>query len=446
MVWQGLSPSYAEMRAQIETMPVIETHEHWAGVCVLDPEIDILRLMVNGYYASDLQSASADYNPRTSCGMFAGGPLVDLLVDVAQPFDARYAAWRTYHERTCHTAYAKSMLAGMRACWGLESLEKNALLEVQARMRADRDQGYCDRMLAEHGIRAMVVDVDLTYILSGMLPYRPEFARFVFDLPSYHEVYNEACLRKPHLEAQLGRKIVTLDDYMEAVDGYLQKAIAFGIVGMKDQSAYHRCIEYGNPDRAQAEAIFNRLITHPRDMFGSEEVRPLDDYLFNRLLRLAARYRLPVQVHTGHMAGIRNDIRKSNPAHLTSMLELHADVTFDLFHGGWPYLGEYLFLGKNYPNVNLDMCWTNEIDPAYSVEFFRRAVQTVPHAKISAFGGDTDLFEMQVGSLIIARDNLAIALADLVDTEWLTRDEAVQIAQAMLFTNPNRLFNLNLQA
>ena len=46
------------------------------------------------------------------------------------------------------------------------------------------------------------------------------------------------------------------------------------------------------------------------------------------------------------------------------MLELHSEVVFDLFHGGWPFMGEFLFLGKNYPNVNLDMCWANTIDPA----------------------------------------------------------------------------------
>ena len=444
-MWQGISPSYSEIRAQVAAMPVIETHEHWTGVCQLDPELDILRMLVNsGYYSSDLQSASGDYGQPLPSGMFTTGALLDFLADTKQPIEARYETWRKYHDRTCYTAYTKVMLAGMRACWGLASIELNDLLAVQERMRAERDQSYADRMLAAQGIRAMVVDVDLVEVMSGRLPHRADFARLVFDLPQYHEVNSEARLRKPHLEVQLGRKIVTLDDYLEAFDGYLQQAIEFGIVGIKDQSAYWRCIRYENPDRGQAEAIFNRLITNPRTMYGSKEVRPLDDYLFNRFMRLAARYSLPVQVHTGHMAGIRNDIQKTNPAHLTSMLELHADVTFDLFHGGWPYMGEFLFLGKNYPNVNLDMCWVNEIDPTYCVELFRRAVQTVPHAKISAYGGDTESFEMQVGSLTLARDNVASALSSLLDAGWLCREEVLDIAHAMFFDNPNRIFKLKL--
>ncbi len=446
MVWHSVSPAYASIREEIDAIPVIETHEHWTGICPPDPELDILRMLVsNGYYSSDLQSASADYRPQQiSMGLFPGGALVDFVADTTQPVEARYAAWRPYHDRTRFTAYTRAMLEGMRVCWGLASTELDDLLAVQAHMRAERNQAFADRMLATHGIRAMVADVGLTEVLNGNMPYRAGFARLVLDLPQYHDIHNEADLRKLHLEARLGRKIVTLDDYLAAFESYLQQAIDFGIVGIKDQSAYTRSLHYENPDRSQAEAVFNRIMLNPHSTLGSEEARPLDDYLFNRFLRLAARYSLPVQVHTGHMAGIRNDIQKTNPAHLTSMLELHADVTFDLFHGGWPYLGEYLFLGKNYPNVNLDMCWVNEIDPAYCVEFFRRAVQTVPYSKVSAYGGDTWLFEMTIGSLSLARDNIAFALSSLVDTGWLGREEALQVAHAMLFDNPNRLFKLNL--
>jgi len=49
------------------------------------------------------------------------------------------------------------------------------------------------------------------------------------------------------------------------------------------------------------------------------------------------------------MAGIRNDIAKTNAVHLTPVLELHRDVRFDLFHGNWPYMGEYLYLARTTP-------------------------------------------------------------------------------------------------
>jgi len=57
------------------------------------------------------------------------------------------------------------------------------------------------------------------------------------------------------------------------------------------------------------------------------------------------------------MAGIRNDIAKTNAVLMRPLLELYKDVKFDLFHGNWPYLGELLYLAKSYPNVAIDCCW-----------------------------------------------------------------------------------------
>jgi hypothetical protein len=442
-MWKKQSPSHEALRARIEALPVIETHEHWSGICPANDRLDVLAWLADAsYYQSDLGSASGDFGDRIPRQGFAMSPLTEFMADTRHAFDARYDAWRTHHDRTCHTAYARSVFEGLRACWGLKSVEKADLLALQERMRAERNQAYSDRMLAQHGIQGMVVNAITPFpdIVAGRTPYRKGFARFVMDLPQYHEIFGEASIRKPHLEAALGRRIVTLDDYLEAFELFLKQAIAFGIVGLKDQTAYRRALDFGNPPRARAEEIFNRIIARPRDTFGTAEVRDLDDFLFNRFLRLAARHRLPVQVHTGHMAGLRNEILKASPALLTPMLELHADVAFDLFHGGWPFMGEFLFLGKNYPNVSLDLCWVNTIDPLYSVELLQRGVMTVPHSKIMGYGGDTHLFETQVGGLILARDNIAIALAGLVDSGWLGLDEAEAVARAWLFDNPGRMF------
>jgi predicted TIM-barrel fold metal-dependent hydrolase len=144
------------------------------------------------------------------------------------------------------------------------------------------------------------------------------------------------------------------------------------------------------------------------------------------------------------MAKIRNEITKTNPAHLTRVLELHEDVEFDLFHGGWPFMGEFLFLGKNYPNVSLDMCWAHAIDPKYSVELLERALMTIPYTKIMGFGGDTGKAEWTVGYLLLAKDNIAMALSSMIDLGWIDGEAAERIAASWLYDNPNRLFRLGL--
>ena len=171
----------------------------------------------------------------------------------------------------------------------------------------------------------------------------------------------------------------------------------------------------------------------------------MDDYLFHAFIRMARDLDLPVQFHTGLLAGNRNNISNANASHLIPILELHRDVRFDLFHANWPYGGEWLFLGKNYPNVYLNFCWANIIDPFYCQQLFQQCVSVVPHGKIFAYGSD---FGGQAdhawAHAEIMRENLAIALSNLVDQEYLSLSEAKKIAAAWMYENPNQFFRLGL--
>jgi predicted TIM-barrel fold metal-dependent hydrolase len=197
--------------------------------------------------------------------------------------------------------------------------------------------------------------------------------------------------------------------------------------------------------RSDAERIFNRLLTDPRSQLAWPNAKPLDDYLFHQFMRFARELDLPVQIHTGHLADTRNRVSQANAALLTPVLELHSAVQFDLFHGNWPYLGDFLFLGKNYPNAILDLCWAYVVDPLYSQELLRRAVMTVPHTKIHGFGGDYSVVpELVVAHLTIAREAIASALTDLVECGWLEEEEALHLAADWLYNNPNRFYGLGL--
>ncbi|MBU8902206.1 MAG: amidohydrolase [Victivallales bacterium] len=430
-MWKSKALKFAELRNYIDTIPVIETHQHYVGICPKDEELDILAVLCLGYHRSDLWSCADDF----------ANDVCAYISDKEVAFDKRFKTWDKYWKRTRNTAYAKAFFEGFKACWGIDDLKKSTLIKLQERMRRERDSDFYQKMYEKFNIKAMIVNVELVDILEKKVDFSP-ICRFVFDLPGYHSLFNINDIRKAHLKNEQKRAIISLDDYLEAFELYLKKAIEFGIVGIKDQTAYRRCINYRNVAKSDAENIFNKIMERPRDAFGTEEIQPLDDFLFHEFMKMAAKYKLPVQIHTGHMAGIRNDIMKTNPAHLTSVLELHQDVSFDLFHGGWPFMGEYLFLGKNYPNVNLDMCWCNSIDPLYSVEFFKRAIMTVPQSKISGFGGDCGSIEVHIGYLIQACDNIAIALSELIDSGWLDLEEAKQVAVALLHDNPARIFGI----
>ncbi|MHB1357813.1 MAG: amidohydrolase family protein, partial [Anaerolineae bacterium] len=292
-------------------------------------------------------------------------------------------------------------------------------------------------------IAARLEDVwpDIKAVLDGSYKLSPR-GRLIISLPGYHAIRDYTAVQQ--LMSPLHLVVTTLDEYVDGCRRIFEGCKRFGVVSFKDQSAYTRTLVYSNPTRAEAESVFNWFMADPRRSASYPDgCKPLDDYLFHCFMRMARDLDLPVQIHTGHMAGIRNDIAKTNAIGLTSLLELHRETRFDLFHANWPYAEELLYLGKNYPNVTLDFCWANIIDPIYCQNLFKQILSSVAHGKVHGYGSDYfGLAERAWAHADIARDNIAIALADMVEMEYMDLDEAKDVAYGWLFGNANAFFRL----
>ncbi len=439
------SPVFDRLYERIAALPVIDCHEHTMGpehrAKNMDntPELgDPLHALFTGYVASDGDSTNV--------------PDRHKVFNLDLPLDERWPIAEEIWRRTEHTAYARVTKIILREVYGIEKLDRAALDVVRSHLENRNAIAFYNQTLDDANIHTVLTDVlgwyDFGAFLKGDLTFPDRWRVLISGLQfrvaarSAGGTQNFAAIQKVG-EWAGGKHITSLAEYEEAMFEALKRGKERGAVGIKDQSAYNREIAYELVPRADAERLFNRVLTSPRYCLGWPEGRALDDYLFHHMCRCARDLDLPVQLHTGHMAGIRNDIAKTNAVHLTNVLELHQGVTFDLFHGNWPYLGEWLFLGKNYPNVTLDFCWLHIIDPDYAIEAMVRGVQTLPHTKIHGFGGDYgDVPEYAAAHLRIARENIAAAMTDLVERGWLEEDQAVQIAADWLFNNPNRTFKL----
>jgi hypothetical protein len=434
------SPLYKRLLDYIEPLPVIDCHEHLSGPESRPPYKEPIAALILGYILSDLQAAAFGIPERD----------FKKLEDAEVSTDEKWPLFEKLWRATEHTAYARVTKLVLKNTYGIQGELTRAALEQVAEKLAGMDEAAYFRTIDQANIRAMLVDVlgwlpgGLGTFLDGKKTF-PEKWRLLISLPGFHAtkfdwqtVENYGSLADKH--------ITSLDEYLEAVFIVFQRCMQRGAIGIKDQSAYDRIVSYDLPTKSEAEKQFNLLMTDPRNVLGWPESKPLNDFLFHQFMRFARELKLPVQLHTGHMAGIRNRVDKTNAAYLTSVLELHRDVRFDIFHGNWPYLGDLLFLGKNYPNVALDCCWLHIVDPAYSIELLERAVLTMSHTKIHGFGGDFgDAPEYVAGHLQIARQNIAAALARLVEGGWLEEEQAQALAKDWLFNNPNRFFNLGFE-
>jgi predicted TIM-barrel fold metal-dependent hydrolase len=167
--------------------------------------------------------------------------------------------------------------------------------------------------------------------------------------------------------------------------------------------------------------------------------------MFHQIVRAAVERDVPIQIHTGLQEGNENILTNSNPTLLANLFVEYRQAKFDIFHGGYPYMGELLALAKNFPNVYLDLCWLYIISPSAGVRMLHEAIETIPSNKIFAFGGDFIVPEGSFGHSVMARRVVSRVLTEKVEDGYLTEEEAVRLGQGMLRDNAAALYRLKLE-
>jgi len=445
---KGLNGCYERILESVEQMPVIDCHEH-QGVfsisSVYKTPTEPIAFLLRGYFVSDLMSAGISQSD------------LQLLLDNNTSTENKWPVFKQYWLRTEHTAYAREVKDIIRY-YGEETVNLESLQRLSQKTH-ELDDKSTIKFLDSLNIKAMLVNTllqpnEVKRFIRGDIKL-PERYKLLIPLPIFHgagDVNAPLFGRGPwsfqgiqSIAGIIDKMVTSLDEFLEAVREIMNRLKELGAVGIKDQSAYFRSLDFAPVTRAEAERLFNKCLSDPNNSLGWPEAKPLDDFLFHEYMRFARDLKLPVQIHTGHMAGIRNRVDKANATLFTQVLELHQEVNFDLFHGNWPYMGDFLFLGKNYPNAYLDLCWVNIIDPIYCVDLLERAVVTVPHKKINGFGGDYGFPEFILPHLSLARRNIARALSSIISDNWISESEAISIAADWLHNNPNELFQLGLK-
>ena len=401
---------FDELRAYCESVPLIDCHDH-SGECGPKYE-DAIQVVLSGYFPSDLHSASDDAAMGT-------------LQDRTLALEKRWAVLKPIWQRARFTGYGQVTRRVLKEFYDEDELTLAALQRMQERLLDLTQRDAFDQLLEKANIAVRLLDIwpDVGKVVDGSQELTPR-GRLVISLPALHGIRDYNAVQG--IVAPLKRTVTSLEEYLQACRELFAAHKAFGAVAFKDQSAYSRTLDYGNPTRSEAESVFNWFMEDPRRSAAYPDgTRPLDDYLFHAFLRMAQELDLPVQIHTGHMAGVRNDIAKTNAVGLTRIIELHRDVRFDLFHANWPYSAELIYLAKNYPNVRIDFCWANIIDPIYCQRMFQQALSAVPHGKVHAYGSDYGgSVDRAWAHAQIARANVAIALSELVEMEYLDLDGA----------------------
>jgi|YelNatPaOPRAMG01_1025707.scaffolds.fasta_scaffold09551_8 hypothetical protein len=420
---------YRSIKEAVDKIQIVDTHEHLVQEKErVKKSVDIFEIFLSHYASSDLVSS--------------GMPLEELakLRNRNIPLEKRFAVFKPFWDRIQNTGYARAINIAVRDLYGFDGIKEDTFKKLALKMDEMNKPGLYNWILKEKsGIKISILDS-----LDTVDEVDREFFAPVARFDGFVTISNRMEIEE--LGKACGKAIHSFNDLVQALESEFERA-SKDIVGVKIGLAYMRDLRFDKVSEGEAEEVFANI--YKQRLFKADgtpegvsptEARPYQDFMVHKIIQLAAKKRLPVQIHTGLQEGNENVITNSEPTLLINLFREYKEVKFDVFHGSYPYTGELAALAKNFQNVYIDMCWLHVISPFWARQALADWLDVVPWNKILGFGGDYIFAEGVYGHSVIARENIARVLAEKVEDGALTGEQAINLARGLLRDNAYDLF------
>jgi len=425
------TPFTEKLYDEICQMEIIDTHEHLINREMLSAlGFNLAQAIELNYLKDDLLALGMDEN---------------LILDKGSDLDALFDELLPLLKHTRNTTYYQALFRAFRDLHGIKGDEldkKNLKAASESITKAYSRQGWYPHVIRDRcKIRCLLRD--MSYMTSD-----DDFVKPVIRMDSFlmlrHRNLLQAWIERaapvysPHTpEAEYKAKIHNLEDYLGLIEGDFQRASEFGAVAIKIGIAYERTLQFDNVSIDEA----NRAFMLPDEKTTWNDIKTFQDYIIFRIIENATKRGLPVQIHTGILAGGKSMLANSNPLHLSNIFLEFPEARFDVFHGAFPFMGEMGSLALMFPNVHLDMCWL----PLLSYTSFKKALSEwlcyVPAGKF-VWGGDCHFAEGIYGAVWMVRKGLSEVLAEKIKEGLLDEELALAVARGILHDNAEALFRL----
>lgn len=403
-----------------EEFEIVDAHEHIPPERVrLELKVDALTLF-SCYTRTDLITAGMSVEAY------------ERIHDPMIPLEERWNLFSPHLQNIRYGSYARPAFMAAKEFYGFDDINDGNYKALSERMSAANRPGIYRRVLRER------CKIRIALTQDGVISqfHSPEYYDLDLLLPlmflnEYAAVRSRKDIDKS--ASKLGMGVRTLDDYLDLTRRGIEKWMSEGVVGLKMWQLHDE------PDRGQAVALFDSLLRDEKKHLP--ERNPLCTYLTDNILSIASELGLVVAVHTG----MWGDFRTLDPKHLIPAIIRHPGTKFDLYHMGMPWVRDAGIIGKNFPNVWLNLCWSHIVSPRMVCSALDEWIDLVPMNKIIAFGGDYDKqVEKVYGHLVMARENIARVLGGRVSDGLMTEGEAIDIARKWFYYNPKELYKLRI--
>jgi predicted TIM-barrel fold metal-dependent hydrolase len=107
----------------------------------------------------------------------------------------------------------------------------------------------------------------------------------------------------------------------------------------------------------------------------------------------------------------------------------------------WPYIDEAGYLAGLYPNVFIDTCWQQVLNPMFLRKSMYAWLGYLPHSKIT-MSNDSTSIEMAVGSFEISKQVLEETLSEHSSLNKLTQKDIQRLAARFLQNNAVKIYGI----
>lgn len=414
-----LAQTHARIRAALDAVPAIDTHDHlfvWTRL-----ERGRQTLFTNlwtGSYTNQLARFPAPQAGETASAWWRR----------AEPMTANVRA----------TGFYRFMWIAFRDLYGVDfDVADNAAIDAMPARVAEnyRDRRWLYEVITERAnIELMLTDPWWGYYeFTPEYPFEVPILRVNAMLNGFHRSEFAASPANDIYRAaeRLGVPVTSLDEYVALLDRMMADGKARGVVGLKTTHAYTRTLHSENVSREAAAAAFGR----PRSALSAQQVQDFGDFVMWRVAELAAKHDLPFQIHTGH-----GRLQGSNPLLLLDLIQANPRTKFVLFHGGYPWVGETGAIGmRHWRNVWIDGVWLPTISPTMARRALHEWLEVMPSDRL-LWGADCNTAEAIYGATVVHRAVISEVLAEKVHRGDLRESDALRIGRQILRENALALY------
>ena len=420
---------YDRIKSYLDTIEIVDAHEH---IQTPGDSTGFYFFNTISYFPNDISSA--------------GAPSFEDLQKEKFDADKLWNQFGEYYNYSRATNYHEQFMNSLRILYDYDKpyLVKEDIKPLYDRMIRNNYKNYkewFDVVYDKGNFKTMLLDqywnqfntqIDTTYF------------QLVCNINTCVYLVNEAAENKKITSDEDLLKLMNqevlitkcLDDYTNLIDSVLNIFKRNGAVCIKNTLAYSRPLDFEDIDYSDANKIFNK-----KGALNEQENKQLQDFIFHHIIQQSMILDLPIQIHTGYLAGNNSQLDNGQPMKLLNLFIKYPKARFILFHGGYPWTGDYVAIGKNFTNVYLDIVWLPQISKTAAIRTLNELLDAVPYNKLM-WGGDVLRIEDAVGSLELGKEVVATVLSERVENGWMTEELALDIARSIFRDNATEVFCL----